>query len=67
MQHKSPGTKDHPEIIWDDLQTELLDKDPEEKEETYLAEGFDLFGNMYLGSALFTCDELERIEVTERI
>lgn len=61
------ANQDHPEITWDDLQTELLENDPEERSKTYIAEGFDVFGNEYIGSALFVCDELEKIEYIELV
>jgi hypothetical protein len=61
------ANKDHPEIIWGDLKTELLDKDPEEREENYVAEGHDIFGNEYAGTAQFICGELEAIKDIEII
>lgn len=62
MEKKTEATDKHPEIIWDDLKTELLEKDPEERMEVFIGRGFDSEGREYGCIATFFCDELEKIE-----
>jgi hypothetical protein len=54
-----------PEIEWEDLKTELLESDPEERMKIYIAIGIDKDGKEYKGNAIFICDELEKIEHIE--
>lgn len=64
---KTSATREHPEIEWADLKTELLEKDVDERMEVYIAEGVDVFGNEYVGSAEFFCDELNEVKDIELI
>jgi len=49
------------EIIFDDLQTELLDT-VDCYDKTYLAIGYDKEGNKYSASAVYSCDELVELD-----
>lgn len=64
---RTEATSNHPAIEWDDLKTELIESDSEERSKTFIAIGYDDFGNMYMGSAVFVCDELEKIEEIEMV
>lgn len=58
-------TNEYPEIEWD-IQ-ELLEKDIDERSETYSVVGEDFEGNRYEGTAYFSCGELEEVKEIERI
>lgn len=46
-----------PAIDWE-ITDELLSSDVDEREETYVAIGFDNQGHKYSGTALYSCGEL---------
>lgn len=52
-------------IEFDDLHYELLERDPEERMEVYIALGEGNDGKKYKGSAVFFCDELDSIDDIE--
>lgn len=52
------------EILFDDLQTELLDS-VDCYDKTYLAIGYDKDGNKYGAGAVYSCDELQYLEEIE--
>lgn len=53
-------------VHFDDLQSEYLDHDSEERMVTYIATGFDANGRTYKAIAEFCCDELVKIEDIEQ-
>lgn len=59
----TPATEEFPEIEWD--QKELLEKDLEERSESWLMEGRDAAGNLYSAIGEYICDELEAITYIE--
>lgn len=50
------------EVTFEDLQMDLLERDPEERMEVYFTEGVDSEGNIYSAIATFICDELDTID-----
>lgn len=61
--HKTPPTEEFPEIEWE--QHELLEKDIEEREETYKMIGTDADGNEYVSTGIYVCGEPEIIHDIE--
>lgn len=55
------------QIEWYEKRVELLQKDPEERMEVYLAYGQDEKGRRYAGNAYFFCDEFEGVDEIELI
>lgn len=55
------ATKDLPEIDWDDLHTELIESDIDERMEVYRAEGTGTDGKRYYGNATFFHEILDEI------
>jgi hypothetical protein len=58
-------THEGTEIIFDDLQHELLDI-IDNYDETYLATGYDAYGNTYTAIAHFSCCEFYELTDIER-
>jgi len=59
------ATEDFPEIEWDIK--ELLEKDVDERSETYAVVGEDFGGNRYEGTAYYVCGELEEVKEIYRV
>lgn len=53
---KTPATEEFPEIEWDPLK--LMDRDIEERSETWEMEGEDSNGEKYAGVGEYSCGEL---------
>ena len=64
---KTKASEDFPEIEWDDLKTELLESDPDERMTTYIATGKGTNGKDYTGTATFFHDEFSEITDIEEI
>lgn len=58
---KTPATEEFPEIKWQ--QKQLIDKDVDERSETWLMEGWDAAGIFYTALGEYTHDEL--VAITE--
>ena len=54
-----------PAIEWEVDYKDQLSVDPEERESTYMAYGRDDEGRPYIGTAVFSCGELIRIDDPE--
>lgn len=64
---KTPATEEFPTIEWE--QHSLMDKDIDERSETWEVKGFDANGNKYIGIGDFSCEELvcvNQIEITSK-
>lgn len=59
------ATDTHPEINWEDTKFELLESDIDEREERYVAIGYDKEGKCYVGIAIYVHDELDEIKDIE--
>lgn len=56
----TPADKNWPEIDWE-ITGEVLDRDPEEREVRYLANGFDATGQKYTADAIYVLGKFERL------